>query len=290
MSIDAEVPAELARGVPSYACPVAEVDSFHARIGWIAQQSADPTIARVIHFLNANALADADELKANPVLKAFAEVWSQLVVEDALLKHCNERAISTRIVVPAALCEEVFRVLHEPAHHGYEATLRRFAQRFWWRRVRGDVSAFVQSCEVCDCDRNSNPLPRALLGHLPADQPFGTLYIDIVGGQGSLSLGPSPKSILTMIDGLTGWAEAVPIADQSAATCAHAVYAEWIACYCVPEQLHSDRGTQFESALFTALCTTFGVDKTHTTAYRPQANGKCKRFNRTLVAMLRRAV
>ena len=116
------------------------------------------------------------------------------------------------------------------------------------------------------------------------------LYIDIVGGQGSLSLGPSPKSILIMIDGLTGWAEAIPIADQSAATCARAVYAEWIARYGVPEQLHSDRGTQFESALFAELCATFGVDKTRTTAYRPQANGKCERFNRTLVAMLRRAV
>ena len=93
-----------------------------------------------------------------------------------------------------------------------------------------------------------------------------------------------------MIDGLTGWAEAIPIADQSAATCARAVYAEWISRYGVPDQLHSDRGAQFESALFAELCATFGVDKTRTTAYRPQANGKCERFNCTLVAMLRRAV
>ena len=48
VSIDAEVPAELARGVPSYACPVAEVDRLHARTDWIAQQSADITIAQVV--------------------------------------------------------------------------------------------------------------------------------------------------------------------------------------------------------------------------------------------------
>ena len=126
---------------------------------------------------------------------------------------------------------------------------------------------------MCDRDRNANRLPRSPLGHLPADQPFGTLYIDIVGGQGSLSLGPSPKSILTMIDGLTGWAEAIPIAGQSAATWACAVYAEWIARYGVPEQLHSDRGTQFESALFAELCATFAVDKTRTTiARKPMAS------------------
>ena len=70
--------------------------------------------------MNANARADADELEANFALKPFAYVLNELVVEDALLKHCNERVISTRIVVPAALREEVFRALHEPAHHGYE--------------------------------------------------------------------------------------------------------------------------------------------------------------------------
>ena len=53
-----------------------------------------------------------------------------------------------------------------------------------------------------------------------------------------------------MINGLTGWAEAVPIEDQSAATVARAVYADWIARYGVPEQLHFVRGLQFESALF----------------------------------------
>ena len=90
--------------------------------------------------------------------------------------------------------------------------------------MRNDVSAFVRPCEVCDRDRVANPSQRAPLGYLPADQPFASLYIDNVGGQGSLSLGASPKLILTMIDGLTGWAEAVPIADYSAPTVARAVY------------------------------------------------------------------
>ena len=224
------------------------------------------------------------------MLQLYLDVWQQLIIENELVKHCNERAVSTRIIVPAALRDEVFRALHEPAHHGYEASLRRITQRFWWPRVRTDVSAYVRACDVCDRDRNSNPAPRAPPGHLPANQPFATLYIDIVGGQGSLSLGASPKSILTMIDGLTGWAVAVPIDDQSAATVARAVYREWFPRFGVPDQLHSDRGAQFESALFAELCAMFGVDKTRTTPYRPQANGKCERFNRTLVSMLRRAV
>ena len=133
--------------------------------------------------------------------------------------------------------------------------LRRVSQRFWWPRVRGDVSTFVRNCEVCDRDRNYNPNPRAALGRLPADQPFASLYVDIVGGQGSLSLGAGPKSILTMIDGLTNWAEAIPIDDQRAETVARFVFSEWISRYGATEQIHSDRGVQFESALFEELCT-----------------------------------
>ena len=93
-----------------------------------------------------------------------------------------------------------------------------------------------------------------------------------------------------MIDGLTGWAEAVPIADQSAPTVARAVQTEWISRYGIPEQLHSDRGVQYESAEFAELSAVFGIEKTRTTPYRPQANGKCERFNRTFISMLRRAV
>ena len=45
-----------------------------------------------------------------------------------------------------------------------------------------------------------------------------------------------------MIDGLTGWAEAVPINDQPAETVARVVYSEWTARYKAPDQIYSDRG------------------------------------------------
>ena len=70
--------------------------------------------------------------------------------------------------------------------------------------MRADVSDFVNLFEVCDRDKTANPSLSAPLRHLPADQLFATLYIDIVGGQNSLSHGASPKSIVTIIDGLTG--------------------------------------------------------------------------------------
>ena len=62
VSIDAEISAKLARNVPSYACTVEVIDRFDARTEWIAQQRADPSIARIVYLLNANAHVDADEV------------------------------------------------------------------------------------------------------------------------------------------------------------------------------------------------------------------------------------
>ena len=93
-----------------------------------------------------------------------------------------------------------------------------------------------------------------------------------------------------MIDNLTGWAEAIPIAKQRAVTVVPAVYSKLIARYNVPERIHFNHGVQFESALFQELCAAFGIEKSGTTPYRPQANGKCKQFNWTLITMMRRAI
>ena len=178
---------------------------------------------------------DADEIELNALLQQYLDVWKTFVVESGLLRHMNEGRHSSCIVVQPILRDDVVRFFYLPAHHGFKSTLRRITQRFWWSRIRGDLSTFVRACEVCDRDRCSNPNSRTLLGQLSANNLFAVLYIDIVGGQGSLSLNASPKSILSMIDGLTGWAEAVSIDDQRAVTVEHFVYAEWIARYGVPE-------------------------------------------------------
>ncbi|XP_042861969.1 uncharacterized protein LOC122247061 [Penaeus japonicus] len=51
----------------------------------------------------------------------------------------------------------------------------------------------------------------------------------------------------------------------------------------------TDRGRQFESALWTAWMHLLGSKRIHTTAYHPSANGMVKRFHRQLKTALRSA-
>ena len=71
----------------------------------------------------------------------------------------------------------------------------------------------------------------------------------------------------------------LPIQSGSAETIAK-ILEERVFCYLgVPERIDTDQGAQFESRLMAELCALWGVRKSHTTPYHPQANRVVKRGN-----------
>ena len=54
--------------------------------------------------------------------------------------------------------------------------------------------------------------------------------------------------------------------------------------------LLTDQGSNFESTVITGLCEMFGIEKRRTTAYHPQTDGLCERFNGILKSLLRMRV
>lgn len=60
---------------------------------------------------------------------------------------------------------------------------------------------------------------------------------------------------------------------------------EFICRYGTPYRIHTDQGREFESQLFSEMCTKLDIYKTHTTPYRPQSDGMVERFNPNLQQM-----
>ena len=79
----------------------------------------------------------------------------------------------------------------------------------------------------------------------------------------------------------------MPISDGKAETVAKALDYQVLSYLGIPEEIHSDQGWQFESAVFKELCILWGAEKTRSSPYRPQANSVVGRLNRTLGASLR---
>lgn len=77
--------------------------------------------------------------------------------------------------------------------------------------------------------------------------------------------GAKVSHILTMMDGFTMWAEAVPIAGISAEGVACLLVDQWIVRYGIPKRIHSDQGVQFTSDLFNKTMALLGIRTTRLT-------------------------
>ena len=108
-------------------------------------------------------------------------------------------------------------------------------------------------------------------------------------------MGPLPLqngNQLTLLIGghLSKWYEAIPLSDQTATATAAALLEIWICRFGCPHSIHSDQGRNFKSKFCKALNQALQVDKTSTTAFRPQSNAVVERMNHKLQSMLAKCI
>ena len=105
-------------------------------------------------------------------------------------------------------------------------------------------------------------------------------------------IGPLPPFkgftyLLTMVDRVTRWPEAIPLASTNTKDVADAFLSGWITRHGLPSDVSSDRGPQFTSQLWQDFSDLLGTKLHQTTAYHPQANDLVERFHRSMKASLR---
>lgn len=193
-----------------------------------------------------------------------------------------------QLVVPKAMRVEVFEEAHAGSVSGHFAskrTLGRIREHAYWPGMTRDVEEWYKACPTCACRRQprQNRL-RAPMGHVAAAYPFERVAVDLMG--------PLPetdgknKYILAIVDYFSKWLELLALPDIKAETIAVRLVEDVFSRYGLPESLHSDQGSQFESALFQEVCKLFGIQKTRTTPYHPQGDGLVERANRTVKEVL----
>ena len=169
-------------------------------------------------------------------------------------------------------------------HTGYVRTLKRIQLDWFWPGMTSDVRRIIRACDTCQVSKKSCLSTKAR-GNLLVGRPWQQVAIDLVGPMPTTKSGN--KWILVLTDHFTRWQDALAIPDATASEVAQALDKRVLCYFGLPECIHSDRGTQFESELFQELCDLWGVDKTRTTPYHPQSNGIVERGNRTLGDSLR---
>jgi hypothetical protein len=189
-----------------------------------------------------------------------------------------------RPLLPARFRTAAVLSLHNIHHPGIKATRRIVCASFCWPKMGLFVSALTRNCLHCQKAKVHRHVSLQA-AHIPVPvRRFLHIHVDLVG--------PLPRSsgfayLFTVVDRTTRWPEAVPLASTTAADCAAALLQGWIQRFGVPDTITSDRGPQFTSSLWAALCSLLSIKHTQTTAYHPQSNGLVERFHRRLKDALR---
>uniref|UniRef100_H3B5S2 Gypsy retrotransposon integrase-like protein 1 n=1 Tax=Latimeria chalumnae TaxID=7897 RepID=H3B5S2_LATCH len=156
-----------------------------------------------------------------------------------------------QLVLPKEYHPLVFRELHqEMGHLGVEKTLNLIRDRFYWPWMQHDVEHYLTRVYECLKKKKPNKATQALLSTIKMTYPFEMVSINFL----HLEL-----------------AQAYATTNKSDKTVADKIFNDFALKFGFLSKIHHNMGKE---------CS-------HTTPYHPQGNGQVKKFNQTLLAMLR---
>lgn len=248
------------------------------------------TLSRITELaqpVELNQLAAAQD--SDPELRLLLENTTSLRLKKMKLPgvkselFCEERDGVVRPYVPKIYRRQVFDCLHSLSHPGANASVKLVTDRFVWPGIKRDCREWTKTCIACQRAKVTRHVSTPLgTFHVPSFR-FAHIHIDLIG---PLPLCQGFRYCLTAVDRFTRWPEVVPIQDITAETVARALLNGWIARFGCPTTIVTDRGSQFESALFKQLAQLVGFQHRRTTAYHPSCNGLVERFHRQLKAAI----
>ena len=206
--------------------------------------------------------------------KMYWAQWSSLRLRDGIAYRLWETPAGDstiwQLLLPKALRSEALYQLHNTTtsgHLGISKTLGRVRERYYWIGCRQDVQRWCRACDICASRNGPQKKKKAPMAQYNVGAPMERIAADVLGPLPTSDSGN--KYLLIVADYFTKWTEAFPMQHQEATKVAEIIVKEVVSRFGVPLSLHSDQGRNFESAVFSEMCSLLGIKKTRTTPLHP---------------------
>lgn len=182
---------------------------------------------------------------------------------------------------------EIIHKIHDSAHLGYDKTLNKLRETYFWPNMPTETKKFCRECIPCKTAKGININPTPAMGSQKkfCDHPWQFITLDYVG--------PFPASgrnrstcLLVLTDVFTKFVLVQPFRQATASSLVHFLEQTVFLLFGVPEMVLSDNGTQFLSKEFSKLLEHYGVKHWLTPSYHPQVNNT-ERVNKVITTAIR---
>ena len=220
--------------------------------------------------------------------RPMTRIENGLLMQQVKSKSMGERNC---IMVPKNCRPAIMAAAHDSiltGHQGITKTYRQILSAYWWPTMVKDVETYVKECKRCQESKDPPKFKQAHAPHMPLpvpDKPNVRVHMDLFGPL--KSGGSGMQYILVLVDAFTKYAEMVPLPNKEAATVTDGVLRGWIYRHSCPQELVSDRGTEFMAQVEQNVYKKLGIKRKMTAAMHPQSNAQVEIVNKSIGSYMR---
>src|SRR6202453_1886704 len=171
-------------------------------------------------------------------------------------------------------------------HPGQWKTIELITCNYWWPGLSKFTIEYVKGCGTCNRTKTFPEKPVGKLLPLPIpNAPWKLISSDMIV---SLSESQGCNAILVVADRFTKEAHFIPCTNETSTLCLATLFRDNVwKLHGLPDDIVSDCGPNFTSALMKELNKLLGIKTKLSTAYHPQTDGQMERINQDLELFLR---
>ncbi|RAL60857.1 hypothetical protein DID88_010182 [Monilinia fructigena] len=174
-------------------------------------------------------------------------------------------------------------------HPGRTKTIDLVSRTYWWPQMHQEIASYVQACELCTRTKSSRSAPPGFLRPLPVPfRAWSDISIDYITPLPDCAYYDSTyKHILVVVCRLTKMRHFIGVRTLTTEELVDVFISRIYTLHGLPDNIISDRGTQFVSGFWSQLAERLAVTLRHSSAFHPQTDGQTERINSVLEQYLR---